>query len=208
MKKKILKFLSIIFQTFGIGALGLYGYNYFTLKDKYETMPKEVSFNLNLYLLIGISCILLYVILLIIIKFIKKYDDTNVEQLSLELEEDKNIVNNSIITNYNNFNNNYVYFDKLEEILLRIESKLDSKIIMKKEEENTIKVPIENQILCFNCNNIIDTNAFVCLHCGCLLKELPVQEKIIYKENNNIIPEYNIKHEEEKKNIFINIAIF
>lgn len=164
LKNKILRTISIIFQCAGIGGILLYVYNYFMFKRQYDIIPKEIKVNMNTYLLIGISGIILYIIFKILIHFTGKTEYTKeYEQLEINLDQE---APHSIGETYNPSSTNtseikYIY-----------------------ENINRYDVPLEKQMTCSNCGNIVDVNAFLCLFCGFLLKpfEIHSTNNVIYKE--------------------------
>ena len=68
--------------------------------------------------------------------------------------------------------------------------------------KNEYEVPKDRQTECSNCGNIVDKNAFICVKCGCLLKEMP-KERIIER-----VVKTEIKKEKKKDNSkLINILV-
>lgn len=175
MMKKVLKWISIIFQSIGIGAIGLYIYAYIKYKNQWESLSAVMRSNINLYLLIGVVGILSYIITTILIYFTKDKKNSN----EVEFEDFSTTGNHYHIhepkVEESNATGNYYNIS---------EPKVEEKITIVKE--NKYEVPIERQSICPNCNNVVDKDAFICLHCGILLKKMdvqsPVTEKVVYKE--------------------------
>jgi uncharacterized membrane protein YidH (DUF202 family) len=85
-----------------------------------------------------------------------------------------------------------------------IEQPVTERVIIYKDSYD---VPKEKRMVCPNCNNIIDKNAFICLKCGFLLNnnlfnKKEEKETREYKNINKHNYEYKIN-----KNIFINIGL-
>jgi ribosomal protein S27AE len=85
-----------------------------------------------------------------------------------------------------------------------IEQPVTERVIIYKDSYD---VPKEKRMICPNCNNIIDKNAFICLKCGYLLRDnvfAKKEEPRVYNDQ----PRYN--YEPVKKtnpNLYINIGL-
>ena len=63
-----------------------------------------------------------------------------------------------------------------------LEAPVTERVFIYKDE---YEVPKERQVECPNCGGIVDKNAFICVKCGCLLKEMPkerIVERIVKEE--------------------------
>lgn len=180
MKNKVLKSLATISECIGIGGLIVYFYNYFTLKGKYDVIPANIKSNENLYLLIGISGVLLFIIFKVLIYFTKSRNN-DYNQLEMNLNEE---------SKGNHENNNY-YMNEPKYI----------------NEPIRYIVPEERKATCPNCGNTVDRNAFICLSCGFLLKEIPQQvviheakEQNVHQEPSYVLPRQESNYNDEQYN--------
>lgn len=147
---KGLKTLSIIFECSFIGSVMLYIYNYFNASKKYEIFPIEVKTTLNIFIYIAVASFILFLIIKYVLYLRNNTKKENV-QLEMNLEE------------------------KRENIYKNLEAPVTERVFFYKNE---YEVPEERQTICENCGNIVDKNAFICIKCGCLLKEMP-KERVI-----------------------------
>lgn len=148
---KGLKVFSIILECSFIGCIILYIYNYFIASKKYEIMPIEVKKILNVFVIIGIISLILFLIVKFVLYIINRkiYEDV---QLQMDLS------------------------DPIEKQYKDLEAPVTERVFIYKNE---YEVPKSRQLKCPNCGNVIDKNAFICIKCGFLLKE--IQPKIIEK---------------------------
>ena len=157
---KGLKVFSVILECSFIGCIILYIYNYFMASKKYEIMPMEVKKVLNIFVIIGIISLILFLIIKFILHVINKtvYEDEEV-QLQMDLDDKK-------------------YKD--------LEAPVTERVFIYKDQ---YEVPKSRQAICPNCGSVIDKNAFLCIKCGYLLKEIKPQiiEKIVEKPVEKIV---------------------
>ena len=97
MLRKVLKWLTILFQSIAIGALILYGYAMFRYRNTWEILDKGVKANISMYLTIGLISLGIF-ILAKIIDFIL-YGKYNVKKQKINNEIVNTIPNNKNITN-------------------------------------------------------------------------------------------------------------
>jgi len=181
---KVLKVFSIIFECSFAGAVILYIYNYYIGMKKYEVIPEALQSNLNMFMIIGIVSIILFVIIKFILYMRNK---TNSLPKSTRYIEEP-------IRQYR------------EETARNLEEAVTERVIIYKDAYD---VPKDKRMICPNCGNIIDKNAFICIKCGYLLNrnifkqriETPRIEKREEKNMSNYI--------EKKKliNITINVGL-
>lgn len=172
---KILKSLSIIFECSFAGSVILYIYNYYVGSKKYEVIPEALQKNLNIFIIIAIISIILFVVL----KYI------------IYLRNKENIKDEP----------------KTENKYRNLEEAVTERVIIYKDSYD---VPKEKRMVCPNCNNIIDKNAYICIKCGYLLK--PIVERVIekhYTVNNTRENSRNYNMIEKKKliNIIVNVGL-
>jgi len=162
---KGLKIASIIFECSFIGSVMLYIYNYYNASKKYEILPIEVKSRLNVFIYLAIFSFIIFLIIkyVLYLRNNTKKEDT---QLQMNLE------------------------DKKENKYKNLEAPVTERVFFYKNE---YEVPKERQTICENCGNVVDKNAFICIKCGCLLKEMP-KERVIER-----IIKTEVK--KEKKNI-------
>ncbi len=206
LKNKPLDILSIVFQCIGVCGVLLYVYNYFSLTNKYGDIPEKFLSNLNIYLLIGISGILLYIIFKILLYFVSLKSIPEYNQLKFNLEDE--LPQNS--------NETYCYTENKEEDSYKVEpvEEIINESVLENNKQISYTPTNDKMVLCKNCGNVADENAFVCINCGYLLKSI---DNIFESETDiNIEKQDDIKYEseytEEKrryysrtKNILINI---
>ena len=187
---KGLKVFSIILECSFIGCIILYIYNYFIASKKYEIMPIEVKKILNVFVIIGIISLILFLIVKFVLYIINRkiYEDV---QLQMDLS------------------------DPIEKQYKDLEAPVTERVFIYKNE---YEVPKSRQLKCPNCGNVIDKNAFICIKCGFLLKEIQpkIIEKIIERPvviserripNQGVIVTKNRKDNLRLTNLIINICL-
>lgn len=153
---KVLRTLSIIFECSFIGSVILYIYNYYISNKKYEIMPDAVKSNLNIFVIIAVMSLILFLILKYVLYLRNKTVSPKVSQIRMNFNERSNI--EEISKNSN------------------IQDKSVERVIIYKDSYD---VPKNKRMICPNCNNIIDKSAFICLKCGILLRNFtPVEKRI------------------------------
>lgn len=185
---KGLKIFSIILECSFIGSIILYVYNYYLSSKKYEIMPVEIKNRLNLFIIIAVVSLILF----LIIKYalhIKNKPVKDEVQLQMDLNEEKE-------TKYRN-----------------LEAPITERVFIYKNE---YEVPKDRQSICENCGNVVDKNAFICVKCGCLLKEMP-KERVVERVIKEIPRERVINNTPKKgykpmsnvqiTNILINLGL-
>ena len=60
---KFLRILSVIFECSLIGSIVLYVYNYYVASRKYEVIPADLRKNLNLFVIVGIVSLIIFLII-------------------------------------------------------------------------------------------------------------------------------------------------
>ena len=172
---KGLRILSIIFECSFIGSIMLYIYNYFNASKKYEILPAEIKSKLNIFIFIAVASLVLF----LIIKYVLHLrNNTKKEEIQLQMDLE----------------------DKKENIYRNLEAPVTERVFIYKNE---YEVPKDRQTICENCGNIVDKNAFICVKCGCLLKEMP-KERIIERV---VKTEVNKERNNTKNNKLVNILI-
>ena len=168
---KGLKVLSIMFECSFIGSVMLYIYNYFNASKKYEILPIEVKTRLNIFIYIAIASFILFLIIKYVL-YIRNNTKKESNQIEIKSEE------------------------KRENIYKNLEAPVTERVFFYKNE---YEVPEDRQTICENCGNIVDKNAFICIKCGCLLKEMPKERVIervikteVKKERKNNVQLMNI----------------
>ena len=168
---KGLKVLSIMFECSFIGSVMLYIYNYFNASKKYEILPIEVKTRLNIFIYIAIASFILFLIIKYVL-YLRNNTKKESNQIEIKSEE------------------------KRENIYKNLEAPVTERVFFYKNE---YEVPEDRQTICENCGNIVDKNAFICIKCGCLLKEMPKQRVIervikteVKKERKNNVQLMNI----------------
>ena len=150
---KGLKIFSIILECSFIGSIILYVYNYYLSSKKYEIIPVEIKSRLNLFIIIAFISLILFLIIKYAL-YIKNKPVKEDVQLQMNLKEEK--VEKE--TKYRN-----------------LEAPVTERVFIYKNE---YEVPKDRQTICENCGNVVDKNAFICIKCGCLLKEMP-KERVV-----------------------------
>lgn len=150
---KGLKIFSIILECSFIGSIILYVYNYYLSSKKYEIMPVEIKNRLNLFIIIAVVSLILFLIIKYALYIKNKPVDENV-QLEMDLKEEK---------------------EEKETKYRNLEAPVTERVFIYKNE---YEVPKDRQSICENCGNVVDKNAFICVKCGCLLKEMP-KERVV-----------------------------
>lgn len=148
---KFLKFLSIVFECSFIGTVFLYIYNYFDANKRYEIIPASLRSRLNLFIIVAIVSLILFAIVKTILHF-----RTN----RVVVDEDVQL---------------QMDFDEKDEKYKNLEAPVTERVFIYKDE---YEVPKSRQFVCPNCGSVIDKNAFICIKCGYLLKQL-VQQKVV-----------------------------
>lgn len=157
---KGLRILSIIFECSFIGSIMLYIYNYFDASKKYEILPAEIKTRLNIFIFIAVTSIILFLIIKYVL-YLRNNTKKEEVQLQMDLQE------------------------KRENIYKNLEAPVTERVFIYRNE---YEVPKDRQSICNNCGNVVDKNAFICVKCGCLLKEMPkerVVERVIKTEIKN-----------------------
>lgn len=174
---KVLKIFSIILECSFIGSILLYIYNYYVSSKKYEIMPIEIKNRLNIFITIAVISLILFLVIKYVLYVTNKPPKKIIKE-NIDLEKEKKYKN--------------------------LEAPVTERVFIYKNE---YEVPKERQTVCPNCKNIVDKNAFICVKCGCLLKQMP-KERVV---------ERVIRHEVRKApskmsnaqimNIFINVGL-
>ena len=84
---KFLRILSVIFECSLIGSIVLYVYNYYVASRKYEVIPADLRKNLNLFVIVGIVSLIIFLIIKYVLYLRNKTINGEVSQLSFDLEE-------------------------------------------------------------------------------------------------------------------------
>ena len=152
-KDKNLRILGIILEASFIGSIILYIYNYFIASKKYEVIPAAVKSRLNIFIIIAIVSFIAFLIIKYVLYLKSRVIVNNDEQLQID-------------------------FDDLDEEKIKdLEAPVTERVFIYKNE---YEVPKERQAHCKNCGSIVDKNAYICLKCGYLLKNI-VTEKVVEK---------------------------
>lgn len=176
---KFLKMLSIVLECSFIGSIILYIYNYFVSTKKYEIIPVEIKTRLNLFIIIAVVSLILFLILKYVLYFTNKTKKEDI-QLQMDLKDERE-------SKYRN-----------------LEAPVTERVFIYKNE---YEVPKERQIKCKNCGNIVDKNAFICVKCGCLLKEMPKERVVERVVKHEIKKEPKNVSSAEITNILINAGL-
>ncbi|MBQ1813102.1 MAG: hypothetical protein II119_04070 [Bacilli bacterium] len=154
---KGLKIFSVILECSFIGSIILYIYNYFMATKKYEIIPIEVRRTLNIFVVIAVISIVLFIVVKFAMYLISRSLYKEDVQLQMDLDE-----------------------EQIEKKYRDLEAPVTERVFIYKNE---YEVPKNRQVKCPNCGNVIDKNAFLCIKCGYLLKDIKpkVVEKIIEK---------------------------
>lgn len=188
---KSLKIFSIILECSFIGSIILYVYNYYLSSKKYEIMPAEIKNRLNLFIIIAVISLILFLVIKYALNIKNKTIDENV-QLEMDLKEEK---------------------EEKETKYRNLEAPITERVFIYKNE---YEVPKDRQTICENCGNVVDKNAFICVKCGCLLKEMP-KERVVERVIKEV-PKERVIRETPKKvykpmsnaqitNILINLGL-
>lgn len=188
---KGLKIFSIILECSFIGSIILYVYNYYLSSKKYEIMPVEIKNRLNLFIIIAVVSLILFLIIKYALYIKNKPVDENV-QLEMDLKEEK---------------------EEKETKYRNLEAPVTERVFIYKNE---YEVPKDRQSICENCGNVVDKNAFICVKCGCLLKEMP-KERVVERVIKEVPREREINKAPKKvykpmsnaqiTNILINLGL-
>ena len=159
---KGLKIFSIVLECTFLGSIILYIYNYIIATKKYEIIPVEVKRVLNGFVIAGIVSLILFLILKYVLYVINKNIHDEV-QLQMDLPEE------------------------VEEVKYKdLEAPVTERVFIYKDE---YEIPKSRQYVCPNCGSIIDKNAFICIKCGFLLKEIQTKiiERVVEKPVEKIV---------------------
>jgi len=170
---KGLKIASIIFECSFIGSIMLYIYNYFNASKKYDILPVEIKTRLNMFIFVAIASLVIFLIIKYVL-YLRNNTKKEEVQLQMDLQE------------------------KRENVYKNLEAPVTERVFIYKNE---YEVPKDRQTECSNCGNIVDKNAFICVKCGCLLKEMP-KERIIERVVNK-----EVRKENKKENKLVNILV-
>lgn len=153
---KTLKTLSIILECSFIGSVILYIYNFYVASKKYEILPAAVKSRLNLFVIIAVISVILFLILKYVLYIRNKAVNEEYNE-PVTIEEKREIA-------YKN-----------------LEAPVSERVFIYKDE---YEVPKERRMLCPNCNRVIDKNAYICVKCGYLLKKIEpkVVERVVEKK--------------------------
>lgn len=176
--KKILKVLSIIFECSFAGSAILYIYNYYVGVRKYDVIPEALQKNLNIFVMIGIISVVLFIIFKYVIYVRNK--ETNEDSYK---------------------------FDLKEEASKNLEEKVTERVIIYKDayeipKENRMVCPNcgnvidKNAFICLKCGFLLKENVFVNKN----------EEKRSIKNVENYEPEY-VSDNKKIKNMVINIGL-
>ena len=181
---KFLRILSVIFECSLIGSIVLYVYNYYVASRKYEVIPADLRKNLNLFVIVGIVSLIIFLIIKYVLYLRNKTINGEVSQLSFDLEEREKQYKN-------------------------LEEPVTERVIIYKDSYD---VPKNKRMTCPNCGSVIDKNAFVCAKCGYLLKSIKpqVMEKVIEKPVYRTVYKDRKEYFSNKvnlKNILINLGL-
>lgn len=178
MKRNIIKWLSILFQSIFIGSIILYIYAMVKYRKHWDTLDIGLRNNINTYLYVAIGAAVLFGIIKLIDFLIKKnrkeviVEDIAPESIVVQSKEEDSFEKPD---NYNITEDVPAY--QQDGV---IPSGTDAV-----ENKEKIEIPKEKQATCPNCNSIVNKEAYICLNCGILLGDMPDQtkhEKVIYKE--------------------------
>lgn len=160
---KGLKIFSVILECSFIGSIILYIYNYFMATKKYEIIPMEVRRILNIFIIIAIISIILF----IVVKFIMYLRNKSLYEEDMQLQMD-------------------LPEEQIEKKYRNLEAPVTERVFIYKDE---YEIPKNKQAKCPNCGNVIDKNAFICIKCGFLIKDIQpkVVERIIEKPVEKIV---------------------
>ena len=175
---KFLKILSIMFECSFIGSVMLYIYNYVNESKRYEILPAEIKTRLNTFIFVAVASLVLF----LIIKYVLHLrNNTKKEEIQLQMDLE----------------------EKRENVYKNLEAPVTERVFFYKNE---YEVPKDRQTICENCDNIVDKNAFICVKCGCLLKEMP-KERIIERVVKTEVRKENKKSNNKLLNILVNTGL-
>ena len=175
---KFLKILSIMFECSFIGSVMLYIYNYVNESKRYEILPAEIKTRLNIFIFVAAASLVLF----LIIKYVLHLrNNTKKEEIQLQMDLE----------------------EKRENVYKNLEAPVTERVFFYKNE---YEVPKDRQTICENCGNIVDKNAFICVKCGCLLKEMP-KERIIERVVKTEVRKENKKSNNKLLNILVNTGL-
>lgn len=175
---KILRILSIMFECSFIGSIMLYIYNYFNASKRYDILPAEIKTRLNIFIFVAVASLVVFLIIKYVL-YLRNNTKKEEIQLQMDLEE------------------------KRETVYRNLEAPVTERVFFYKNE---YEVPKERQTICENCGNIVDKNAFICVKCGCLLKEMP-KERIIERVVKTEVRKENKKSNNKLLNILVNTGL-
>lgn len=177
---KILKNISVILECSFIGSVILYVYNFYTASKKYEILPSAVKTRLNIFVIIAVVSVILFLILKYVLYIRNKTVNEEYEE-PVTIEEKREIA-------YKN-----------------LEAPVSERVFIYKDE---YEVPKERRMLCPNCNRIIDKNAYICIKCGFLLKKIePKVEKTIIKSVEKKEKEFDSNDYDRFINLLITLGL-
>lgn len=177
---KILKNISVILECSFIGSVILYVYNFYTASKKYEILPSAVKTRLNIFVIIAVISVILFLILKYVLYIRNKTGNEEYEE-PVTIEEKREIT-------YKN-----------------LEAPVSERVFIYKDE---YEVPKERRMLCPNCNRIIDKNAYICIKCGYLLKKIePKVEKTIIKSVEKKEKEFDSNDYDRFINLLITLGL-
>lgn len=175
---KFLKILSIMFECSFIGSIMLYIYNYVNESKRYEILPAEIKTRLNIFIFVAVASLVIF----LIIKYVLHLrNNTKKEEIQQEMDLE----------------------EKRENVYKNLEAPVTERVFFYKNE---YEVPKERQTICENCGNTVDKNAFICVKCGCLLKEMP-KERIIERVIKTEVKKENKKSNNKLLNILVNTGL-
>lgn len=175
---KGLRILSILFECSFIGSIMLYIYNYFNASKKYEILPAEIKTRLNIFIYVAVASFIIFLIIKYVL-YLRNNTKKEEVQLQMDLEE------------------------KRENVYRNLEAPVTERVFIYKNE---YEVPKDRQIECENCGNIVDKNAFICVKCGCLLKEMP-KERIIERVIKTEVKKEKKNESSKLINILVNTGL-
>lgn len=178
---KGLRIFSIILECSFIGSVILYVYNYFVANKKYDILPVEIKTRLNVFIGIAVVSLILFLIIKYVMSVLNKpvKPEKKEVQLQMELKEEKE----------NKYRN--------------LEAPVTERVFIYKNE---YQVPKERQSICPNCGNIVDKNAFICVKCGCLLKQMP-RDRVVERVVRTEVKKRNSMSNAQIMNIFVNAGL-
>ena len=130
---KVLKNISVILECSFIGSVILYVYNFYTASKKYEILPVAVKTRLNIFVIIAVVSVILFLILRYVL-YIRNKTVNEEYREPVTIEEKREIA-------YKN-----------------LEAPVSERVFIYKDE---YEVPKERRMLCPNCSKVIDKNAYI-----------------------------------------------